>query len=52
MVHHTDMRQIAALLGEVDPIADDKFIRNVKADPVDRHIYFCLLYTSDADDDC
>ncbi len=28
------MRQIAALLGEVDAIADDKFIRYVKANPI------------------
>ena len=40
LVHNADMGQIAALLGEVDSVADDEFIRNVKADPVYRHIYF------------
>ena len=34
IANHADMWQIASLLGKVDAVTDDKFIWNIKADPV------------------
>ena len=35
---NADMRQIASLLGEINAIADDKFIWNVKTHPIDMDV--------------
>ena len=31
-LHETDVRQVAILLGVINPIADDELIRNLKTD--------------------